>query len=783
MSCGRKKLLGFIVSLVMICATLTGALAQGDMALFTNEDEGNYVQSMQRIGDTLYFMVGSKIFTWRVGDTEAVEYGAFPQSETNGSMGPQNDGGGVVFSVSGSGGGISLAPGGMGGDSPVNFLLAWDGRLMGLETTTGILYPIEVMDGVLSLGEGIALPWDSMMQDMGGFSFTRQINSPFILDGVLYMLRATDDYMTYQPIAIDLGTLALREYKGDGITAMVPYKDGKALLVQYEKMEDIYNPDATPDLSLLDFATGDIQKAMDLASSGGSGLAYDDETDTAYYISNGEIFAVEGLRDVRLAGYVPPTFLSMSQSAVVLPGNVYVFAGTDGGAHVRYVGKDKEVLTALKINNPQEYLYQAFAKKYADLPIVIRDGSFDSGEKLMQDMMGGGSDIYGLDISLINFKNLRDKGYATALSQSDVLKDAVSKMYPFIKDLVEKGGELFAFPVTLEGNLFGYNPEALKVLGITEEDLPKTIPQMLDFISRWEEDYGLDHANMSLFEGEGVTDPKEYFLAYIMEMYEAYYSGLGETLTYDTPLFKALLEALEVADLSGLQNDEARQAVNGVTFSTAAVTVIGSANEGPKSLFTWYQQMTINEYGAMGGYKPLELSLEEGMEPINPVTLRLYVVNPFTDNKDSAIRYLEYLAGEMEQSNKLNMMPEYNEPLKNPYYEDSMKELEKERKSLEAQLGEAKEEDKRAIEQSIKEIDQVMEWQKGMEFWVDAEAISAYRLLAEHAAVMQFSPLYGGDGGAELRSLITRFREGQMNAEQFIKGLEQKLRLMQMEGN
>ena len=53
---------------------------------------------------------------------------------------------------------------------------------------------------------------------------------------------------------------------------------------------------------------------------------------------------------------------------------------------------------------------------------------------------------------------------------------------------------------------------------------------------------------------------------------------------------------------------------------------------------------------------------------------------------------------------------------------------------------------------------------------------------AQNLAVYRYSPMYS-DAGGEIQELVTQYLEGRIDTAAFLKGVDQKVRMMMMEGN
>ena len=90
---------------------------------------------------------------------------------------------------------------------------------------------------------------------------------------------------------------------------------------------------------------------------------------------------------------------------------------------------------------------------------------------------------------------------------------------------------------------------------------------------------------------------------------------------------------------------------------------------------------------------------------------------------------------------------------------------------------------KKMLEANIRSAEEEIEGLKPTEYSWTAEELAEYRELAGQIVVMKNRYFLATDGeeAEEMQRLISRYVDGQMNADQLLSALDQKLRMMQME--
>lgn len=741
------------------------ALAAKDEHVALPDDAGE-VRSLAAWENILYLLTESAVYSWKTGQAEPSLLGALPS-------GDEQETESVHFAVSTGNGIISGAP------SWLDFLLIRDGVLYGLDTGKGELYRLEAENGSMKTTLETTFDWSGMANTQSGVSIPRQVSSVVFEDGYLYCLKSNDDFINQTLTRFDLSTGKSLDYDLKYAVGFTPYKEGQALILQYENQEAVYAGSGKLWLNVLDLNTGSVQKGLQLPVGSATGLCYDEASDTACMFSGGEINAVQSLKDPRLAAYAP-VGSSGTGGAALLPGGLYALGGD--GVYLQDINPNGTIPRALRIQGGRENSYLTFQEDHPDIPVVLGNAGFSDVQMLMQDMASGGSDLYCVSPSSLDIESLMKKGYTAALSESSSLSSLAKEMYPFLQSVMYLDGELMAFPVSINAHTLGYSKKALEELGLTKEDLPKTYLELMDFISRWEDDYGTDHPTLSLFDQEFTESPKETFLSYIVEAYHTSYTARGETLTFDTPLFDALLNAVEKADFSALVVKDVQEAAAGAMV-TYRVTLGGAGESPATALFTQYQQATLNQFGSrFSEFSPLVLSLSEEQEPVISAMAEVYIVNPYSQNKDLALLYLEHYAAALEGVSLINLMSGQKEPILDPNYESALHDLEKEKADLEQQFSTAKEDEKKALQEAIDGVNERISFRETLKWRISEGDIAAYQARAAYIQVQKVSPLAAAQQDMGIATLFSRYLAGQATRAQFIGELEQKLRMIRMEG-
>ena len=626
-----------------------------------------------------------------------------------------------------------------------------DGRLTGLEPVCEVnlgigedVYP--QLCGMATDGESL---WVLLYADNSGMDWGN--NS-------LYRISLSDGS----------ATLVTKNY----FSGLTLHADGR-LLTRYWNQQEAYSTEEIimPALALIDPASGEYETLCSLPSASCTGIAVDGEyvylSDTSHVYRYDASFAAP-----ELVAYLTPVYSSDNTAALVFGGQYYV-ASWDDESGVKSTSTDPSLLpsTVLRIAGGfyDTELLGGFCAAHPEIAVELEDTYYYQAEDIRQNMTSGDSacDLYALYFTEGSYDALRRKGYCADLSSSETLMAAVDSMYPFVQDVLTQDGKLHAVPLNVSATTLGYYTAALDKVGLTTDDLPTSLWGLLDFIEVWYEDYADEYPEIQLFEYS--TDDYSTLLNLIFEAQMAACDREGTALTLDTPVVSKLLSRLE--QLKPILQE---------TSSSDGETMVFDA-DSPGALFSSYADCLPNRYGHNPSYEatPLLLSLDEGMEPALHMNLSGMILNPASKNAEAAITFLEYVVEHMPADRRIALEPGYNEPLEYEYYASNKKNIADWISEMEESMANASEEEKAMYEDNIQYARESLQSLEDERWAVDEEDIAAYRSLAVALVVPTSNPFYGES--AKMTSLLQRFSDGQLSADQFVKEFSRIYQMIEME--
>ncbi|NLF26489.1 MAG: carbohydrate ABC transporter substrate-binding protein, partial [Clostridiales bacterium] len=562
------------------------------------------------------------------------------------------------------------------------------------------------------------------------------------------------------------------------INGLCAYRDGQLLSMRSHWRED----GVTVTVAVIDPEAEESEDLFAIPTVGYSNpgsIAYSEERDALYYIMNGELFQITGMDVSTNQAVADMPVEPYSESAPILTAEGLFIASSYEAVVRRNTDPNLRAEKRLKVQNQYnqsvDSAYYAFTNKHGDVEVVLTQ----QVEDVVQAMMNRSAavDVYCLYASSAEYGAVFSRGYMAELTGSEVIAGVVNGMYPAFKDWCVKDGEIVALPVELYFTTRGYNPKAFEKAGLTEEDVPTTwigLFEMLEPLAERMKDY----PNMSVFEPYYTKSmlKRELFQHMLLD-YMVYIGRPGNEYKFDTPMFRALMDAYLAVDFDALELPEDDE-----DYQTRVYAVRADGDMETSALFSGYADISARTYALTSGQKPLLLALSEGVEPKVMGELCVVFVNPFSEHRKDAIAFVEEIARSLDDVLRIHILPTENEPVLDPYYESNLKSWADTIATVKAQLEQAPEDEKKAFEDMIAEYEGYRkEYEENYMYSASEASIAKYREFADKLQVMPYLGL-GNDNTEEFYTLVSQFTDGLIDADAFIKNVDRKLQMMMLEG-
>lgn len=358
------------------------------------------------------------------------------------------------------------------------------------------------------------------------------------------------------------------------------------------------------------------------------------------------------------------------------------------------------------------------------------------------------------------YYSVRDMGYALPL-ESEIIKQTVEQMYPSMRELVQFDGQIVGLPCGgVIQSCVGVNQEAWVAMGLSQDEMPETWAQFLLFVRDWWPELAEQYPEYALFpDGDGGRETIYYA---IVDGYGNYRMSLKEDPGYDTTEFRDVLELYQSIDFDTLHPDD--------------------ISEDTQFLFNLSHMASPAEWGETTAIHPL--TFFEGQRVSVPILVQIAVINPYSEHKEEALAYLEYLATHMDPEINAALSPYENDPVERASYPAQVQEYAAELARYDEMIAEA--EDEEQAEQLQEEKQSYQEWMeaalaKSFNRWLlSEESIAAYRAVVED--VVTYAPIALNETDWQtVTGIRDRFMEGGLSVDQFIEEMNRMLYMSMLE--
>ena len=622
-----------------------------------------------------------------------------------------------------------------------------------------------------------------------------QIDAMMIQDGSAY-ISVHDDDMNWDKLAlyrVDLTTGQGTKVLNDYLTGFIGYKDG-LMLARYANWEELYdngNQVKQPEVATIDLASGEITRLAELTSANAGSMVYDAATDSVYFADATLVYRFDSSFSAPTAvGYlIGGSSYGRSNGNAVLYKDRYLIGDWDDEERILSATIDPALLPSrtLRITNAwySEEAIRAYAKAHPDVAIEYIELSGYTAEFYQSHMQSPqAADIYMLSLPYSPYAALEHYGLLTDLSGSEKLLSLVSSMYPNMTSAYLKDGKLYGLPVSISASVMGYYPAAFEKIGLSEEDVPATFDELMDFLLDWYYDYYDDYSEISLFEWSPELRDSLFSLIFQQQVLNC--QAANVPLTFKGAEMQKLLGRLDSQEMRTVMEE-----LGPKRDESGNIVTVFEWSEEPTSLFSSYANPMPSRYQSWNPPKTLLLRMSEDDDPAIQASVSLLVINRASQNQDLAMDLLEYISENLYQDLLTAMVPDVADPIEVSYYQDNIAfyqeriaEYQKELDKLEN--ADPDDEETALMISSYQENlqymqDRLVDIEENERWAFSAEDILYYKeSIAPYLVVADSSIFTGTDNPAQ--SSIQRYIDGAMDAASFISEIDRIVNMMQMEG-
>ena len=588
-------------------------------------------------------------------------------------------------------------------------------------------------------------------------------------------------------LAFDLNSGDCTECDFEEVSEITAGPEGSLLFTRAQWSEDEKDYDSvTIRISKLNPETLAEEPLTEMKIKGNSQITpcYDEKTDTLYYVSGGELWAMPQCDAAKAVAVndCPETgngMLMLKDGFVLVElFSSLVVKNTDpaqrGSIQLRVKGGGYNTITnaIYDLNNER-----------GDIS-VISESDWTFQNDLLQSMMNHDShtDVYLLTYLSNEFNALYNRGYLIDLSSNETIAANTARMYPYIQDAVKKDGKIVAVPVYAYGGVLGFNVDAMKMLGLKEEDLPHTWSQFFDLMEKLPE--MMEDVQVKI-SWEDRVYLRSMILESILEHYELWREKKGDKeYAFNNPILCDLVSRLNNLDYTGLK---AREYVEYDPENEDGYDY--GDDDDNMALMESYISTTMN---GDAGFIPLFLSFTEDEEPVIPVELEVAFVNPYSEHPQEAMEFLGYLTNAVDLGDQYTFYTDKTEPIRNPN-EDSLTMIDEAIEAYKAKIAESEGEQKVELEERLKNLEESREEMDRYSWRISPVVIERYQKNKDLMKVRGYSfynVLFGQDDNngdedkpSTYETIFTREESAQQTPEELLGMLDSMVQMIRLEGN
>lgn len=306
----------------------------------------------------------------------------------------------------------------------------------------------------------------------------------------------------------------------------------------------------------------------------------------------------------------------------------------------------KQIFKPLQVacNDLEDWMDKDFAEAYPNIAVKHRQVYEHEAVSLLAEQIAIQSDeidIFEVPIGSASQKAI-EKGYYYPLN-SESIREKMNSYRPFFQKVAMEGSDIAAIPRKAEQYTLAYSQFALDQMGLTAADMASSFMELMDFLLAWDERVG------DVAQQEEITPfviSNEQLKAELFVMILDQYYALIEKDASAIPLYEKdmanLLDKLPLAcstipegvEKAPYENTSERFGHIRVNDQRSYLfSVMSSYHPGQRNFL-------YNE--SVSDFVPIALTLPSQDTPLMLFERTLFIVNPYSSQKEQAIQWLDF---------------------------------------------------------------------------------------------------------------------------------------------
>lgn len=555
-------------------------------------------------------------------------------------------------------------------------------------------------------------------------------------------------------------------YDGGSDTPTLCKYDFSAQSMSWETIEGLmdYTLDDSETYAMIQTSSKTIVQRVDWQGNNDQELFRLSGHLTAFAVNDGKFYAVDEndfviIEDGKITLRVHSPYATGAWDGMVTHDTYWVL-GTFGLYSPNFADEQTAVRTLKILSSGADDIDRAFMLQYPDVVLEYVPSTAYEGTDLAEAIVSG---LIEFDVGHLGNTDaaadaLMAKGYTYDLSASAPLLAKAQTMYEPIRDFIFDGDRLLFIPTNIQVvGLTTYNEENLLLAGITAEQMPRTLDELFDLMIVWYEEYEISDDEEDivpmLFES-----PHADLLNMVLNAYIAHCRRNGESLDFNTPSFRALLDkAKMIADMSPVQTEYYQPQQ---LFRQTGITPVPKTNT-------------------------IVFPISEDESPLYEGRINGYMVYAGTEVPDLALTYVEWRMDHLSQRDQMLLYEGDYQAIEREDFADRMAQWLAEREQLEAALlEESSPAEQKDIQTQIDRLTQNIEHPSdGLRYDITNDEIAYYQdeIIPNIEFAFSNQITESSNRGSWAKTLIGQYLAGQIGQDEFISQLNQRVWMMLME--
>lgn len=514
----KKILMRSLLALLCLCMAVPSAIA-ATVAVLPEREEYHAILNMVTVGDAVYMLdysdVEARLLRW----TEDM-----PQAEFVAD--------GLLFaerfaSIAEAEEYADCVKEGVHADTAhaLSYIFTDGERLYGINGINRLVFTIEVGEDGLTCTDVATLP------RTGERTYITPLN---ILVSGDWLLWCDGRGSNARLLVYNMQRGTVKQAVLENLYGVSSYKNGKVLVRCAGEESEVlltYDPetDATEQVGSINGYFG--RRAM----------VYDQAMDMLVYQDQTRLMGWSAETGAEQVGYVPSSYVR----GMAVTGSWLVWFDDESQVDACDIRRGFTAEKSLTLMNyGLDNVVREFASTHPDTAVYFAKGGSKADvleamtrTENVTDMMVAYSDNDDLD-ALIEAGALRD------LSANAEIRAYVDALYPAFREYVTRDGAIYGVPIRANSyNGWFINKEVMNAMGLTAEDIPTNLVDLLAFADKWNGEYAVKYPHFTLMNEVGSY--RIAFLEQIIRDWSAYCQAQGKALTFDDPIFRQMLTALD----------------------------------------------------------------------------------------------------------------------------------------------------------------------------------------------------------------------------------------------